>query len=256
MKRLLLGLICVSIPFLALYGAVSYFFPKGSLKDTDNMNYSENTYNTYVNNQDDEEDLPSLSDIEKQLLVVVDRDHALAADYEPPDLVNITSFGIRARDKSMKLRRIVIQDLKALFDAAESNGHKLMVFSAYRSYNTQQQVYNYWVNTLGEEEADRCSARPGHSEHQLGTTIDVTAIDLKGDVFNDFGNSEAGIWMAKNAYKFGFVMSYPEGSELLTGYKHEPWHFRYVGKKAAKEIFDNNLIPCNYLLFLATKNNK
>jgi D-alanyl-D-alanine carboxypeptidase len=253
MKRLLVGLICVSVPFLALYGAVSCFFPKGSVKNTDSSHYDGNTY---VNNQGDEEDVPSLSAIEKQLLVVVDRDHALAADYEPPDLVNIADFGIRARDKSMQLRRIIIQDLKAMFDAAEIAGHKLMVFSAYRSYKTQERVYNYWVSTLGQEEADRSSARPGHSEHQLGTTVDVTALDLKGDVYNDFGSSEAGIWMANNAYKFGFVMSYPEGSELLTGYKHEPWHYRYVGKQVAKAIFENKLIPCNYLLFLATKNKK
>jgi D-alanyl-D-alanine carboxypeptidase len=254
MRRLFFCLICVSIPFLALYGAVSCFFPKAAIKDMDSGNNSVKRSNVYVNNQEDDEEILLLTDIEKQLLVVVDRDHPLAADYEPSDLVNIVSFGIRARDNSMQLRRIIIQDLKAMFDAAEEDGHKLMVFSAYRSYKTQERVYNYWVTTLGQEEADRCSARPGYSEHQLGTAIDVTALDLKGDVFEEFGNSEAGDWMAKNAYKFGFVMSYPEGSELITGYKHEPWHFRYVGKRVAKIIFENDLIPCTYLLYLASKN--
>jgi D-alanyl-D-alanine carboxypeptidase len=254
MRRLFFFLVCVSIPFLTLYGAVSCFFPKASVQNMDSRNSSTKGFDAYVNNQEDDKGIPVLTDIEKQLLIVVDRDHPLAESYVPPDLVRIASFGIRARDNSMQLRKIIIQDLKALFDAAEKDGHKLMVFSAYRSYQTQERVYNYWVTTLGQEEADRCSARPGYSEHQLGTTIDVTALDVKGDVFEEFGSSEAGHWMAKNAYKFGFVMSYPEGSELITGYKHEPWHFRYVGRRVAKIIFENDLVPCTYLLYLASKN--
>jgi D-alanyl-D-alanine carboxypeptidase len=255
MKRLLLGLILVSLPFLAFYSAVACFYPNKMIKETKASQKDINEiYNKFANNNEEEDS--SFTSLEKELLVVVDREHALASDYEPQDLVNLSEFGIRTRDSSMQLRRIVIADLEAMFAAAEKAGHTLMVFSAYRSYQVQEQVYEYWVNTLGKEEADRSSARPGHSEHQLGTTIDVTEQGMKGNVFNDFGNSEAGKWLAKNAHNFGFVMSYPPDSESITGYKHEPWHFRYVGKKVARIIYKQELIPVMYLLYLEAKNEK
>ncbi len=254
MKRLLIGLICVCMPFLALYGAVSCFAPGRLINPHGAPSVaSAPTGERYAGNHDNGSSEIELSDLERELTVIVDRDQALPADYEPSDLVLLAENGIRASDPSMRVRLVIIPDLGAMFDAALAQGYRLMVFSAYRSYKTQQRVYDYWVNTLGKEEADRSSARPGHSEHQLGTTMDITVVDLKGNVFDDFGNTPAGKWLAENAYRFGFVMSYPPDTELITGYKHEPWHFRYLGRRLAKIIKERDLIPSQYLRALATQ---
>jgi D-alanyl-D-alanine carboxypeptidase len=254
MKRLLFGLICIGMPFLTLYGAVSCFTPGRSINPPGAPSAaSAPTGERYVDNKGSGGPEIDLSDLERELAIIVDRDQGLHADYEPPDLVLLSENGIRASDPSMRVRQVIIPDLEAMFDAALAQGYSLMVFSAYRSYKTQQKVYNYWVNTLGKEEADRSSARPGHSEHQLGTTMDITVVDLKGNVFDDFGNTSAGRWLAENAYKFGFVMSYPPDTELITGYKHEPWHFRYLGRRLAKIIKERDLIPSQYLRSLAAQ---
>ena len=102
----------------------------------------------------------------------------------------------------------------------------------------KKKVYLQWIETLGEEEAKRVSASPGASQHQLGTTIDFNSLDVS------FAKSKQGQWLAENSYKYGFIMSYPEGQEKITGYRYEPWHFRYIGKEAALLVykyFDNLL---------------
>ncbi|RPJ09304.1 MAG: D-alanyl-D-alanine carboxypeptidase family protein [Spirochaetaceae bacterium] len=177
------------------------------------------------------------------ILLVVDRETALAGDYVPPDLVVLSYHGIKTKSNDQLGRRIVTQDLRMMFDDAKIEGHTFYIFSAYRSFETQRQTYNYWVEKLGRAEADRSSARPGHSEHQLGTTFDISATDFKGDVFVDFGKSDAGIWLAAHAFEYGFVMSYPLESEPITGYIHEPWHFRYVGHELAMIIHEKGMVP-------------
>ena len=184
---------------------------------------------------------------DEELLVVVDKQNALSSDYIPPGLVYLTDYGIRVASADMQLRFIVIEDLAIMFNMAELAGYKLFIISAYRSYQVQVDVYNYWVSVLGQEEADRSSARPGHSEHQLGTTMDVSVLGLEGDVFEEFGDTEAALWLSQNAYKYGFVMSYPQGSEAITGYQYEPWHYRYVGREIAQLIYASGDIPIEYL---------
>jgi D-alanyl-D-alanine carboxypeptidase len=103
----------------------------------------------------------------------------------------------------------------------------LVFSSAYRSYEYQAEVYARHVREMGQAAADRASARPGHSQHQLGTVVDFGSID------NSFAESMAGLWMAANAGRFGFSLSYPKGAEGQTGYDWESWHYRYVGKAAA-----------------------
>jgi D-alanyl-D-alanine carboxypeptidase len=173
------------------------------------------------------------------LLAIVDKEYGLKADYVPADLVHIDKYCNETPAGKYQLRSIIINDLQAMFQEARKLDHVLIIFSAYRSYQTQNLTYNYWVDKLGQQEADRVSARPGHSEHQLGTVIDVTVEGLKGNVYSVFGQSEAGKWLAANAYKYGFVMSYAPGSEELTGYQAEPWHFRYIGVETALKIHES-----------------
>jgi D-alanyl-D-alanine carboxypeptidase len=181
------------------------------------------------------------------LLAVVDRTVALARAYEPADLVSLAGHGVAARPDSWKARRVIIDDLKALFNAGKEAGFAYFVFSSYRSYATQVNLYQYWVKQLGKKEADRSSARAGHSEHQLGTTLDISVDGLKGDVFEVFGESPAGLWLAANAWRFGFVMSYAPEMEETTGYEYEPWHFRYVGRPVAALIHGKGLVPSVFI---------
>ena len=119
--------------------------------------------------------------------------------------------------------------------AAASEGLSLYISSGFRSYDTQDVIYNRYVANDGKANADRYSARPGHSEHQTGL-----AIDLNG-VSDSFGNTAEGKWVAAHAHEYGFILRYPKGKEAQTGYMYEPWHIRYVGVKAATAIFESGL---------------
>ncbi|MBQ9461862.1 MAG: D-alanyl-D-alanine carboxypeptidase family protein [Clostridia bacterium] len=118
---------------------------------------------------------------------------------------------------------------------AAADGIYLYIISGFRSYQTQSYTYNSFVYDRGVEQADRCSARPGHSEHQSGLAIDV---NTTSDYFD--GTPEA-IWLANNCVKYGFIIRYPKGKESVTGYKYEPWHIRYLGAQKAAEIANSKL---------------
>jgi LAS superfamily LD-carboxypeptidase LdcB len=180
------------------------------------------------------------------LTAVVDKEYTLTKNYYPSDLGKLVDNGIPSSNVFM-LRKVVMEDLKTMFSDAQKDGIIFSVLSAYRSYDLQAVTYNNWVKSIGQYEADRASARPGHSEHQLGTTIDFTSTEVKNGISNTFINTKAGKWLHENAYKYGFVMSYPLGSEVITGYKFEPWHYRYVGKELANDIYASGEIPVVYL---------
>ena len=110
-------------------------------------------------------------------------------------------------------------------------GASLSVVSPYRSYTSQVSVYAGWVKRLGKAQADRQSARPGHSEHQTGLAVDINTA-----VAQSFATTPAGKWLAANSWRYGFILRYPDGKEPVTGYEFEPWHFRYVGVALATEM--------------------
>ena len=124
--------------------------------------------------------------------------------------------------------------------AAANDGIYLYIISDFRSYYTQSFTYNSFVYDRGVEQADRCSARPGHSEHQTGFAIDV---NTTSDYFA--GTPEA-IWLENNCVRFGFIIRYPKDKEDITGYKYEPWHIRYVGAQKAAEITNSGLTVEEY----------
>ncbi|MCM3638326.1 M15 family metallopeptidase [Sporosarcina luteola] len=143
-------------------------------------------------------------------------------------------------------------EARAAFDemAAEAklSGINLTAFSTYRSYDYQVTLYERYVNKDGVEAADRYSARPGYSEHQTGLAFDIGEVNYeKYWASFKFGETEAGKWVAANAYRYGFILRYPVGKEDITGYRHESWHFRYVGKEIAEEIFKRNITLEEYL---------
>ncbi len=167
-------------------------------------------------------------------LVLVNKQFKLNQDYVPNELVFITNVD-SINDKFVC--RKVLYSYKQLYEDAINDGIKLVVFSAFRSYNYQESIY------VGN---DDFSARPGHSEHQTGMALDISTREI--GLNQELINFKEGMWIEENAHKYGFIIRYPRGKEHITGYQYEPWHIRYVGESVAKYIHDNDLTLEEYLL--------
>lgn len=131
------------------------------------------------------------------------------------------------------LTKETLDNFNEMRSAATLEGLNIYISSGFRSFETQNKLYNGYVNRDGVSAADTYSARAGHSEHQSGLAFDVNIIN---DTFADTAEAK---WLAKNAYKFGFILRYPKGKENETGYKYESWHFRYVGEDLALKLFND-----------------
>jgi zinc D-Ala-D-Ala carboxypeptidase len=176
-------------------------------------------------------------------VTLLDTTFGLPKTYVPPGLVSTALAGF---DGGFQVRKRVIKDLRALREAAEDAGHPVALVAAYRSYAQQAQLFAMRRAKLGYDRALLRTARPGHSEHQLGTTLDFKTRGHR-DVNRKWGTTATGRWMAENAWRFGFVESYPEGKGAVTCYSFEPWHFRFVGRLLAERIHDSGLTPREFL---------
>ena len=161
--------------------------------------------------------------------------------YDQPTAEGLRAAGPRAGFPGGSVRRRHHsahrdRDLKALVKAARKAGVRLAVESAYRSEAQQHRTFAGWVRTSGEAEARRFSARAGHSEHQLGTAIDFKAAGGGSPWTPAFARSRHARWLAANAWRFGWIQSYPPGAETQTCYGAEAWHYRYVGRDVAAEV--------------------
>ena len=164
---------------------------------------------------------------DKSLFFLIDKKHTASSSYAPKDLVSLKKNSLFDLNKAgMKIRPEAYSALNEMAQAALNEGIRLLVSSAYRSYSYQENLFNYWVSVDGLEEAERESARPGTSQHQLGTAVDF------GSISDDFDKSQMGQWIYKNAADYGWSLSFPKGYEDVTGYRWECWHFRYIGKNA------------------------
>ena len=171
---------------------------------------------------------------------LLDPIYRLPSSYAFTNLVDTSLAGLNS---GYLVRNLVIDDLKAMAAAARAANARFSVQSAYRSYQRQKAVFAAEVEEYGYETALKQSARPGHSEHQLGTTLDFRTYGnstLPWD-YEDWGTTKAGTWLRNNSWKYGFLMSYPKGKAGITCYIYEPWHFRYVGRYQAKRIQDSGL---------------
>lgn len=178
-------------------------------------------------------------------LAPVDKQHRLPANCVPHGLVALPSWTTMREGQYMVAE--AAEAFAAMVEDAAAAGHTILARSAYRSYDTQVAVYNSHVQNMGQERADRVSARPGHSEHQLGTTVDVTTPQVNYQLSRALGDTAAGRWLQQNSWNYGFVMSYPYGKEHITGYSYEPWHFRYVGTDIALQVRDSGLTLGEFL---------
>lgn len=185
----------------------------------DNSYYT-NTYKTPYPNKD---------------YILVNKYIYLGEDYVPDNLEDISTNYSRS---GMRLVSSAKDAFETLAEQALKDNKKVIAMSSYRSYQYQVNLYNRYVANEGVNAADTYSARPGYSEHQTGLCVDVYdgVID-----YTNFEKSDSYNWMMDNAYKYGFILRYPKGKENITGYQYESWHYRYVGKKIAKYIHDNDI---------------
>ena len=174
-------------------------------------------------------------------LLLVNKYNYLTEDYVPSNLENISTTYARS---GMQLVKEAKEAFETLSENAKKDGMNVIAMSSYRSYDYQVNLYNNYVVQDGKEAADKYSARPGYSEHQTGLAVDVYNLDLP---YTSFEETEEFTWMQENAYKYGFILRFPKDKVDITGYQYESWHYRYVGKKVAKEIKDNNLTLEEYI---------
>ncbi len=176
---------------------------------------------------------------------VLDPIFKLPNKYAPSDLVAVRKAGLSGR---AKVRRLVIKDLREMARAARQAHAALAVQSAYRSSSRQASLFSSYARRQGYRRAALISARRGHSEHQLGTTIDFKSKGGRAPwYYTDWARTSAGKWMQNNGWRYGWVMSYPKGSLKQTCYKYEPWHYRYVGRDAAAAIHASGLTTREWL---------
>lgn len=149
---------------------------------------------------------------------VVNKTYPLPSDYAPGGLTAETEAAF--------------QELVA---GAAADGINIFLVSGYRSYTKQESTYLYWCSVYGTTEADRISAKPGFTEHQLGMAIDVNSLE------ESFADTAEGQWLKEHCWEYGFIIRYPKEKEHLTGYAYEPWHIRYLGKDLAQKVTESGL---------------
>lgn len=156
-------------------------------------------------------------------ILIANKTYALPEDYNP---------GVQPEAEAA---------FKEMQSAAWNEGLNIWIASGFRSYEYQSGLYQRYVNRSGKEEADRYSARPGHSEHQTGLAFDLNSID------DSFADTAEGKWVAEHCHEYGFIIRYPKGKENITGYIYEPWHIRYLGKETAEKVHNSGLTLEEYL---------
>ncbi len=173
---------------------------------------------------------------------IVNKNNKLTSDYVPSDLELIDNE-YAYEDKYLR------HEAKVAFENMASDAKRdrfnIIAVSTYRSYEYQDKLYNGYVKDKGFYYADMASARKGHSEHQTGLAVDVSNNTLDYDNFED---TKEFTWMINNSYKYGFILRYPKAKFHITGFKYEPWHYRYVGIDTAKYIHDNDITLEEYKL--------
>ena len=167
--------------------------------------------------------------------ILVNKNNKLDSTYIPSSLEPINLM-YSCKDKLLKHEaRIAFE--KMAKDALKEDMHIIAV-STYRTYEYQKKLYSNYKYKYGYYYAELCSAHPGHSEHQTGLAVDIADLSLD---YDNFENTKEFIWMQNNAYKYGFILRYPKAKFHITGFKYEPWHYRYVGIDIATYIHNNNI---------------
>ena len=178
------------------------------------------------------------ANLSKANLVLINKFNKLNFNFKPNNLKTINSNNfINGKRYNNMLAEEAKNAFEKMSNDAIKNNAPVYGQSAYRSYETQKNIYNNEVKKNGIEIADSQSARPGFSEHQTGYAIDVSSTK-KGNMLS-FEKTKSFIWLKNNAHKYGFILRYPKNKENITGYIYEPWHYRFVGKEVANDMYNN-----------------
>ena len=210
---------------LVITGAVAYFISSGN-DNTEKQNIQQSS------SEEQADTKPKISSRKVEVkngityvddILIVNKSYSLPSTYAP-------GFDPDAEKAFNQMAK-----------AAKKDGIELFIFSAYRSYDEQKQIYDNYVVSRGETDTDRVSARPGFSEHQTGLAIDVNTTDF------GFENTKEGKWLAKHCVEYGFIIRFPEGKSEFTDFDYEPWHIRYLGVETAKKVDESGLCLEEYL---------
>ncbi len=245
-----------SVNIIHAFEEASYTGEDGS---TDNNGYTyippvpidsnkENDINSYDTTQEEPFVPATEMDLDpSSITVFVNKEYALPKSYRPENLVTPdVLFNLITYDERTLMRPEAADALEKLFEAAKDDGIILYGISGFRSYERQYKIFTNNIVKKGKKYTLRYSAVPGTSEHQTGLAIDVSAKSLNFKLSSNFASSQEGLWLAKNAHNYGYIIRYPEGSEAITGYAFEPWHIRYVGKDLAAYLHDNDMTLDEY----------
>jgi len=189
----------------------------------------------YVNLNLDKEDYTDSVCVNKfSYDMLINKHRFLSKDFVPDNLEKINSEYSNGND--LKANKVAVNAFIAMAQDASRNGLSLVINSAYRSYSEQERIVDTYKNLYGDDYVNKYVARPGYSEHQTGLSFDIGSKNS-----NIFSNSKEYQWILNNSYKYGFIHRFPKNAEDITGISNEPWHFRYVGKKIAKIIYENKM---------------
>ena len=189
-----------------------------------------------------------VSDLDS-IYILVNKYSGLPEDYEPKDLVELDSEYVAPTCDHPQLRKVAAEALVKMIKDAKKEGMYLLLNSGYRSYEEQEKIYQETEQKYGGAYAAEYVATPGASEHQTGLGIDMTSQSVVDKQRLVFGDTTEYKWVVENCAKYGFIVRFTEGTDGITGISHEPWHLRYVGKKVAKEIKDQNWTLEEYCLY-------
>ena len=179
--------------------------------------------------------------------MLVNKYHSLSIDYIAENILNTISSYSYANNS---LNEEAYNAFIALANDAKKEGHTILILSSYRTYESQDNLWNQRKKAYGTRKADEFAARAGSSEHQTGYAIDVADYYDEND---KFGDTESFKWMINNSYKYGFILRYPKGKEEITGYSYEPWHYRYLGVELATKVYNEQITYDEYYEFYLNK---
>ena len=225
-------IIVLAISSLFIIGSAFIVTKKDNIKAQNNTsNMSKNNYKNDGNLSASKEYIEGVQPLYIDGIVVVNKKYGLPQDYRAPE----------------ELEKDAIDAAKRMMKSAEEDGVVIKIRSGYRSYSIQSTLYNNYVRRDGKEAADKYSAVPGYSEHQTGLAFDFTTSDTITSIGDWFTDTIQAKWLYENAYKYGFIIRYPEGKEDITGYQYESWHYRYIGEEHSIHFAMNNLTLEEYL---------
>ena len=185
--------------------------------------------------------LEKLSKTDKELLQKYSKVYFLSDNYVPMSLATIDQRYIWDKTKTLQFHNMALTFLNRMLDLATNSGVQLRIVSAYRSFGEQSSLKNDYLVTYGSG-ANQFSADQGYSEHQLGTTVDLTTEGVKIPLTTNFEDTPSYKWLTENAYKYGFILSYSENNSY---YEYEPWHWRFVGVELATKLYNEKIYFSN-----------